>query len=851
MSRRPPSSDASAAPREPLPVDAVLPDLLRALGTAGGVVLQAPTGAGKTTRVPPALLDEGLPGEVLVLEPRRVAARAAARRIAQEQGVRLGEEVGYEVRFDRRVSARTRLRVVTEGILLRMLQDDPLLARVRAIVFDEFHERSLASDLALALAQRIRTSVRTDLQIVVMSATFDPQPIAAFLGDVPVVASAGRLFPVEIEHAPADAGVRIERSVRSAVLDVSKRSVGDILVFLPGIGEIRRCARALEDLHGVLDSDVLELHGELPPERQDAALATGGRRKIVLSTNVAETSLTLPGVRAVVDAGLERLPHVDPAVGLPRLELVRSSRESADQRAGRAGRTAPGLCVRLWSRSEDARLAPRRPPEILRADLSDAALQLYAWGERDLLHFPWFEAPASGALQAADALLSRLGALEDGRLTETGRAMVRLPAHPRLARLLSEAHTLGHGKRLALAAALLAERSPFARLAPGAAVDHDSVSDVLDAVEALEGFDATGRLDRGARTLRRGPARQILRARDQLVRALGSCPRGEDADDAILRAVLAAYPDRVARRRSSGETRAVMVGGRGVRLAAESAVHEPELFVCVDVDAGRRGERAEALVRSASGIERAWLSQRALRSEERVSFDAARKAVTGRRLTLWEDLVLEDVALQVRRGPAVERVLAAAASEDLTAALALEDDAVASLRTRVACLRAWRPELDLPDLGEERLVGLLLELVRGCRSFADLRRRPLLDHLRGALSWEQQQVLEREAPERLQVPSGSNIRLRYEAGRPPVLAVRIQEVFGLHETPRVAGGRVKVLMHLLAPNGRPQQITDDMPSFWSNTYAGVRAELRRRYPKHAWPEDPRTARAQRRPGRRR
>jgi len=838
-------------PSDPLPVDAVLPDVLHALETAGGVLLQAPTGAGKTTRVPPAVLDTGRAGQVLVLEPRRVAARAAAKRIAKERGCRLGAEVGYEVRFDRRVSPATRLRVITEGILLRLLQDDPLLEHVGAVVFDEFHERSLASDLALALTQRIRSSVRSDLQVVVMSATFDPAPIAGFLGDVPVVKSEGRAFPVEIEHAPLYEGVRLERAVRSALLDVTKRCAGDVLVFLPGVGEIRRCARAIEDLHGVLEADVLELHGELPPERQDAALVTGGRRKIVLSTNVAETSLTLPGVRAVIDAGLERLPRLDAAVGLPRLELVRIARESADQRSGRAGRTAPGLCVRLWSRSEDARLPARRAPEVLRADLSDAALQLYAWGENDLARFPWFEAPAAVALSSADALLTRLGALAGGRLTEIGRAMARMPAHSRLARLLTAARTLGHPRRLALTAALLSERSPLERVPHGGGVDHDSVSDVLDAVEALESFEATGRLNVGARALRRGPARQILRARDQLLRWLGACPRGGNADEAVLRAVLSAYPDRVAQRRAAGDERAVMVGGRGVRLGRESAVRKPELLVCVDVDAGRRGERAEALVRSASGIERAWLVDAALRTEEHVSFDAARKTVTGRRLTLWEDLVLEDVALQVPRGPAVERVLIEAASRDLTSALPLDDEAVASLRTRLACLRTWRPELDLPDLGDESIATHLPELARGCRSFAELRRRPLLEHLRGQLSWEQQQMLEREAPERIEVPSGSRIRLRYEEGRPLVLAVRIQEVFGLHETPCVAGGRVKVLMLLLAPNGRPQQITADMPSFWTNTYAGVRAELRRRYPKHAWPEDPRTARAERRPGRRR
>jgi len=841
--------------RAPLPIDDVLPELIRAVAASGSAVLRAPTGAGKTTRVPPALLDwmrgQGIEGQVVVLEPRRVAARAAARWITEERGGRLGEEVGYQVRFDRKASPSTRLLVVTEGVLLRMLQDDPLLERVGAVVFDEFHERSLQSDLALALTQRVRTSVRDDLRIVVMSATLDPTPVADFLGGAPIVESQGRAFPVEIEHAPVDPETRLERAVRSAVLDAAGRNEGDVLVFLPGVGEIRRCASTLEDLTGTLGLRVVELHGELPPERQDAALASGPRRKVVLATNVAETSLTIPGVRVVVDAGLERLPRTDPTVGLERLETVRISRESADQRAGRAGRTAPGLCIRLWGRGQDARLDARRSPEILRTDLSGAVLQLLAWGETDLRAFPWFEAPPPQALDAAQDLLTRLGAVADGHLTDTGRAMAGLPTHPRLARLLVETRRVGHPRRLALAAAVLSERSPFVRMAPGESVGHHAVSDVLDAVQALEAFEATGRTDAGVRPLRRGPARHALRACDQLARAIGRGPQAPDGEEAVLRAVFAAYADRLARRRAPGDDRAVMVGGRGVRLDRSSSVREPELFVCVDVDAGRRGERAEAWVRMASGVERKWLPPERLTTTQTVGFDAERQSVTGTRRTTFDDLLLDEVTIQVPRGPEVERVLAERARKNLSAALALGDEPVASLRARVRCLRAWRPDLDLPAVDDATLEALLPELVRGRRSFAELRKAPLLDHLRGRFTWEQLQTLDREAPEHIEVPSGSRIRLKYEAGRPPVLAVRIQEVFGLRETPCVAGGRVKVLMHLLAPNHRPQQVTDDMPSFWANTYAGVRAELRRRYPKHAWPEDPLSAEPERRPRRRR
>jgi ATP-dependent helicase HrpB len=834
----------------PLPVDAVLPDLLGALEACGAVLLLAPPGAGKTTRVPPALLSRRGAGRVLVLEPRRVAARAAARRIAEERGAPLGTEVGYQVRFDARATASTRLLVATEGVVLRLLQSDPLLEGVEVVVFDEFHERSLASDLALAMTWRIRTTVRPDLRVVVMSATIDPGPLAAFLGGAPVVETTGREHPVAIEYAPPPEGHPLDRAVRSSVREALGRAEGDVLVFLPGVREIRRAAGALENVARVLGADLVELHGELPPERQDLAIAPHTRRRIVLATNVAETSLTLPDVRAVVDTGLERRPRFDPAIGLPRIETVRISRASAEQRAGRAGRTAPGLCLRLWSRTEDARLEPRRPPEILRTDLSDAVLQLAAWGETDVSTFPWFEAPPRAAIASAYGLLERLGAVESGgRLTRTGRRMAAVPAHPRIARMLTEAEALGHARRIALAAAMLSSRLP-----PPVA-DEGPVpagrSDVLDLVESLESFQETGRTDRGPRPLRPAVAREASRLAEALLRhVVRGCASATDPDEAVLRAVLSGWPDRLARRREPGDARGVLVGGRGVRLAPTSCVRDEPLFVCVDADAGPRGPRAEALVRLASGVERTWLAPEHLRQEETVGYDPGTQAVTGTRRTCYEDLVLDEVPLQVPRGSEVEAALVAAAAADLSSALPLEAEDVASLRARVACLRAWRPDLALPDLGETTIREILPILAHGRRSFAELRRAPLIDHLRGRLTHEQQRMLDREAPERIQVPSGSRLRLRYEPGRPPVLAVRIQELFGLRETPRVAAGRVKVLLHLLAPNQRPQQITDDLSSFWRNTYPQVRAEYRRRHPRHAWPDDPLTAKAERRPARR-
>ena len=839
--------------RPSLPIDEVLPDLLASVERAGAVVLRAPTGAGKTTRVPPALLDARAGGTVIVLEPRRVAARAAARRIAEERGGSIGGEVGYQVRFERKASAATRLLVVTEGILLRLLQQDPFLERFSAVVFDEFHERSLDADLALALTQRVRAEVRPDLAIVVMSATLQPTAIADFLGGAAVLESEGRQHPIEIRHQAPEPSARIEQTVRAAVFEALRATRGHVLVFLPGVGEIRRAARHLAEAGRALDAAVLELHGDLSAGRQDAVLAASDRRKVILATNVAETSLTIPGVRWVIDAGLERLPRVDPRSGLERLETVRISRESADQRAGRAGREGPGVAVRLWPAGEDARLEVRREPEIRRAGFAGAALQLLAWGERDLASFPYFEAPPRVAIEQAERLLEDLGALDGGGITGTGRAMAGLPVHPRLARLLVSAREVGNLPRLALAAALLAERWPFERRAPHERAPHHGPSDVLDAVHALEAFERSGSLHGGAAPLRRGAARQVLGLRDQLLRLGRSLAGGGadlDADEAVLRALFVAYADRLGRRRRGGGTQAVLLGGRGARIAPSSVVQEDDLFVAVDVDAGRRGERAEALVRIASAVSPGWLDPHRTRTEDVVAFDPRRQAVVGTRTTRYGDLLLDEVAIQAPRGEAVERCLLAAASDDLEHALGLDDEAVRTLCDRVACLASWRPDVRLPTMDDDALRALLPDLVRGCRSFEELRRVPLADPLRGLLSWEQLQLLDREAPERMLVPSGRRVRLRYEAGRPPVLAVRIQEVFGLAETPRIASGRVKVLMHLLAPNHRVQQITDDMPSFWANTYATIRGELRRRYPRHAWPEDPLQSSPERRPRRR-
>jgi len=825
-----------------LPIDAVLPELLGALRASPSALLQAPTGSGKTTRVPPALLDGlGEPGLILMLEPRRLAARAAARRIADERGQRVGDEVGYHVRFERQAGRRTRVLVVTPGILLRRLLDDPYLDGVAAVVFDEFHERGLESDLALGLTRLVQQTVRPELRLVLMSATLDVSPLRAYLGGCPVVVGEGRLHPVEVRYEPTlDAPTAVSR-----LLDAT---AGDVLVFLPGVGEIRDATADLEPLARSRDLLLLPLHGELPLDRQDDALRRHAKRKVVLATNVAETSVTVEGVTGVVDTGLARQLNFDPDVGLDRLQLVPIARSSAEQRAGRAGRLEPGICVRLWSEQNHRGRAEQTEPEIRRVDLAGAVLHLLALGESDVAAFPWPEPPPPAAVGQALELLRRLGAVSDVKMTPLGEAMARLPVHPRLACLLLEGRRCGIVERAALAAALLSERDPF-RAGPGerpAARSH-AVSDVLERVEALEAIERG--VPAGRALTNRAVGQFVLRARDQLVRLVreegAEGKSSGDEDESLLRALLAAYPDRVVRRRDGDARRGRMVGGRGVRLHPTCGVTEGELFLAIDLD----NQPGEALVRQASSVRRDWLDPALVRAEVVVTFDDAAEQVVARKRRSYEDLPLEETPAALPDAEVVAAELERATRLDLARVLPPVDSPGGAYLTRLRCLADWLPDLGLPPVDDVALSTLLSEVCAGRRSFAQVRAG-WFDVLQGRLSYDQRQMVEREAPERIEVPSGSRIALAYEVGRPPVLAVRIQEVFGLAETPRVARGRVAVLLHLLGPNHRPQQVTSDLASFWANTYPQVRKDLRARYPKHAWPEDPLAAVAVRGPKKR-
>ncbi len=849
---------------QPLPIDALLPNVVASLSSGTRLVLRAPPGAGKTTRVPAALLDAGLPGDqqIVVLEPRRIAARAAAEFVAAERGSGVGDEIGYRVRFEQRGGPHTRLWFVTEGILGRQLLRDPFLDRIGVIVLDEFHERHLHGDVALAVIRELQESVRPDLKLVVMSATLETDRVAAYLDGCRVLASEGRTYPVRIEYETGRSdrplSARVAAALRSVLADSA--DAGDILVFLPGAAEIRRTAAAIEPIATTNKLLVVILHGDLPLDAQRQAIRRGPQRKVVLSTNVAETALTIEGVTMVIDSGLAREARFDSRHGINTLRVARISRAAADQRAGRAGRMAPGRCIRLWSEGEHAQRRPHETPEILRLDLSATVLELRAWGLSDVTTLRWLDPPGEAALQRAERLLRQLGAVDEtsGSVTDIGRRMLELSAPPRLARILVEAERRNCAAAGALLAALASERDICVeqRALSGGTGDRWAVgpSDLLLRMRLFEDaerrhFDRTAceALGLEVRTVR-----AVERARRQLLRTGSGHARREHAADTLLRCVLAGFPDRVVRRREPGSARGVMVGGTGVVLAGSSVVRDAELFVALEVEGGPRRERGEALVRIASAIEPAWLGEMfpaALHDTQELVFDASRERVVERTRRLFHDLVLsESERLDVDPSRASE-LLTEMARRDPARALNI-GEAEQHLLERVRFLQRWMPELGLPSDTNAWLSEAAASPCAGRRSFAETRKIDALPVLRGLLTPQQGRALEREAPECYRLPSGRLAAVIYDADKPPAVAARIQELFGLTATPRLAAGRVALVFQLLAPNQRPVQITDDLESFWRRTYPEVRKVLRGRYPKHAWPEDPLTATPTVRTGRR-
>lgn len=831
----------------PLPIDAHLAEVCDVLRARPAIVLRSPTGSGKTTRVPVALEAAGF-GPVVLVEPRRVAARAAARRMASERGERVGESVGHHVRFDRKVSARTRITAVTEGLFLRQLLGDPFLEGVGCVVFDEFHERHLDGDLALSLVRQVQREARADLRVVILSATIEPEPLERFL-DAGVVDVPGSLFPIAVEHQEPVGRERLEeqvvRGVRRARAWIAEQGadVGrDVLVFLPGKGEIARCERALTKL-GI--GEVVPLHGELDAKAQDRALAPGASARVILATNVAESSITIDGLGAVVDSGWMRLMRLDERVGFDRLELTRISRPSMLQRTGRAGRTGPGLNVRLWSRRDEHDFLAGIEPEVRRVELSGALLRLADFGESDPRQFGWFEAPPPARVDGGLELLTRLGAYDSG-LTELGRALAQLPLAPRLGGLLVAGARWGVLDRAALAAAILSERDVFAR--PLAEMEAHRVheSDVLERIEMVEGAPGFAQPPRWASAELERVARQLVRQAGELRTARAHDRIGIDDDEALLHALFDAFPDRVARvrpgvDRGAGDApRALLVNGRGVVLGDECRVRAAELILALEVAPAPRGGR-EDVVRQASVVRREWLGP--LTEEVSCEVDEATGRVLATRALVWRGLVVEERAgaldpseLRVAR----EAALARYARQRPERAFDLASERPAALRERVAFARAQGaavPAFDAEAFAREHLASL----VSGCGSLSDLRAIDLGARFLERLDYPARTALDAQAPERLRLPCGDTAALRYDPERGPVVAARIQQLFGWQATPTIGRARVPVLLELCAPNGRPQQITSDLAGFWSGSYALVRKDLRGRYPKHPWPEDPASA----------
>ncbi|MFZ5992640.1 MAG: ATP-dependent helicase HrpB [Deinococcota bacterium] len=813
---------------EPLPIHEALPDLKKALAHHPTVILQAPPGAGKSTVLPLELLNEPwLAGrKILMLEPRRLAARAVAARMAALLGEEVGQTVGYRVRFENRVGRQTRLEVLTEGILTRRLQHDPSLEGVGLVIFDEFHERSLQADLGLALCREVQAALREDLRLLVMSATLDGESLSRALGDVPLVTAQGRQYPVELHYLARDPQGHLTATAAGAVARALERHEGDVLVFLPGVGEILRSEKLLKERHPELR--VLTLYGDLPLSAQQEAILPdpAGRRKVVLATSVAETSLTIEGVRVVVDSGFSRLPRFDAHSGLTRLETVRVTRDSADQRAGRAGRLGPGVCYRLWSPATQATLLPQRRPEILEADLASLVLELAQWGVRDVYALNWVTPPPAGAVRQARALLEELGAFQGGTLTERGRQMLEWPTHPRLAHLLIESQRLGLEALAADVAALLEERDPLPR---------ESGADLTLRVVALRNWRARRGDLQGADP---GALARIERLSQQWRGRLGVHALDEVPDPYAIGLLLAlAYPDRVARMRAGEPQRYRLSGGRGVRLADDDPLQGQPWLAAAHLDAGSE----EGRVFLAAPVRPEDLEPYA-RSVEVVGWDARAGVLLAQR-----ERRIGEVALWVEpleRIPSEERLRVlcqVVRSEGLDVLPWTEN--LRQWQARVLSLRAWRPEEAWPDISD----GYLLETLEdwlgpwlgAVSKQEDFSRLDLEGILAGFLPWPLSTRLDELAPTRLTVPSGSSIKLRYSPdGSPPVLAVRIQEIFGLADTPRVNEGRTPVLLHLLSPGYRPVQVTQDLKSFWANTYPEIRKELRGRYNKHPWPEDP-------------
>lgn len=795
------------------PVDQIIPQLSAALGSGPAALLVAEPGAGKTTRVPLKLLDAPWLGrsKIVMLEPRRLAARNAAHRMAETLGEEVGETVGYTVRLERRVSARTRIEVVTEGILTRRLQQDPELAGTGLVIFDEFHERSLDADLGLALTLDIQRGLRDDLKILVMSATLDAARVAAHLGDAPVIDAPGRVFPVETRHLDKAQRQTISADAVRAVHRALDETDTSILVFLPGEAEIRRTEEALVSSGLPRNTVVRPLYGAMSFAEQDAAIRPSppGERKVVLATTIAETSLTIDGIGAVIDCGFKRVPRFDPASGMTALETVRVSMASADQRRGRAGRLGPGIGYRLWPEAESRALKPHDEPEIFVADLAPLVLELAAWGVTDPTSLPWLDPPPAAPFAQAQDLLRRLEALDaENRITAMGKQMVRLPLHPRLAHMVVK----GQSALAADLAAMLSERDGLPRDA---------------------GVDITSRLSH-----LRGGARDRIRQSARQIRQIAGI-KDEESDVSAGVLIAYAFPDRIAQRRG-GDRRYRLSGGGGAVLPEHDALVTQD-FLAVAMTDGASGDQKIFLAAplSLKEIEEHFRTQ--IESRDGVFWDSRAKAVSAAKSRRLGALVLEEKPSTNADPALIAEAMTEGVREMGLAALPWTDGAKI-LRARAMFLRRLYPEEGWPDLSDEALMASLADWL--APYLAGISRRAHLDRLdmhqiiQSLIPHDLARRMDRLAPVRIEVPSGADVRIDYETEGDPVLRVRLQEMFGLARTPAIAEGRSPLRIELLSPAGRPLAVTQSLETFWTNGYPSVRSDMRGRYPKHAWPEDP-------------
>ena len=807
----------------PLPIDVVLDELARTLTGHNAAVLVAPPGAGKTTRVPLALLDAPwLQGrKIIMLEPRRIAARASAERMAKTLGERAGETVGYRVRFGSKISRATRIEVVTEGIFSRQILDDPELNGIAAVLFDEFHERSLDADLGLALARDAQTGLREDLRILVMSATLDGARVAKLLGDAPVVASEGQAFAVETRYLGRKPDAPLERQMADAIASALRGDPGSVLAFLPGAAEIRRTQTFLAERVHDASIEIVPLFGALDAAVQDRAIAPApkGQRKVVLATSIAETSLTIEGVRIVVDSGMARVPRYEPDIGLTRLETVRASRAAVDQRRGRAGRTEPGVCYRLWDEPQTASLAAYTQPEILSADLSSLVLDLAQWGVSDSSTLAFLDPPPAPALKEANSLLRELGALDsDGRITEEGKSLRALALPPRLARMIVDSHRLGAGEEAAEIAAILTERG-----LGGDSVDLDFKLDQF----------------RRDRSQRASSARSLAQRWASQAAATEGAP-AEDTSPSTGVMLAFAFPDRVARNRGNGSF--VLANGRGAVVEQTSALaRAPYIAVAELTGTAAQGRILLAAPITQADIELRFADQ--IENSEEVSFDRGAMALRARRKRTLHAITLSEAPMALSPSAETARVFAAglvgAGLDKLPWSKPLKQ-----WRDRVSFLR--RAEGDSwPDLTDAALAAesenWLVPALYDKISLKEFSAGELSDALMGLLPWELRARLEREAPTHFEAPTGTMLAIDYEAEQGPTIAVRLQELFGLNTHPSIAKGAVPLVLELLSPAQRPVQVTRDLPGFWRGSYAAVRSDLRGRYPRHPWPEDPASA----------